>query len=90
MTLPPSDPFWESYYPPNGWNCRCYVVPVDEKIIKANGLHISTGEGHIYWETGSRTGKKFAVYSDGDAVISCDPGWSYCVGKDSRLRYSEK
>ena len=28
ITLPPSDPFWDSYYPPNGFNCRCTVVKV--------------------------------------------------------------
>ena len=28
ITLPPSDPFWDSYLPPNGWNCRCTTVQV--------------------------------------------------------------
>lgn len=28
ITLPPSDPFWEKYLPPNGWSCRCTTVQV--------------------------------------------------------------
>lgn len=27
-TLPPSDPFWDMFLPPNGWNCRCTAVQV--------------------------------------------------------------
>jgi len=28
VTLPPSSPFWDSFMPPNGWNCRCTAVQV--------------------------------------------------------------
>ena len=28
VTLPPSHPFWQEFYPPNGWNCRCRAVQV--------------------------------------------------------------
>lgn len=35
VTLPMSDPFWESYYPPNGWNCRCTVAQVRKQKYPA-------------------------------------------------------
>ena len=28
VTLPATDAFWDKYYPPNGWGCRCQVVKV--------------------------------------------------------------
>lgn len=27
LVLPANDPLWQKIYPPNGWRCRCYVVP---------------------------------------------------------------
>lgn len=30
ITLPPDDPFWASYFPPNSWGCRCTAVQVNK------------------------------------------------------------
>lgn len=29
-TLPKDDPFWQLYWPPNGWQCRCQVISIFE------------------------------------------------------------
>lgn len=31
ITLPIESPFWDKYFPPNGWNCRCTVVQVQKE-----------------------------------------------------------
>lgn len=28
LILPANDPRWQSIWPPNGWKCRCYVIPL--------------------------------------------------------------
>lgn len=45
-TLPKGDPFWDSYYAPNGWNCRCTVVEVlkDKYPLSDSAKAIAEGE----------------------------------------------
>lgn len=35
-TLPADDEFWDSYYPPNGWRCRCQAVEVSKEKYPAS------------------------------------------------------
>lgn len=34
ITLPKEDPFWDKYFAPNGWRCRCLVVQVLRALHK--------------------------------------------------------
>lgn len=29
---PLDSPFWDTYYPPNGWRCRCIVIQTDDPV----------------------------------------------------------
>ncbi len=46
ITLPKDDAFWSSYYPPNGWRCRCTAVEVlkDKYGLSDTEKAISAGE----------------------------------------------
>ena len=51
--LPVDSPFWDKYYPANGWNCRCTVKQLQETnnitdLDKANKLGKSATDG-TYW-----------------------------------------
>ncbi len=35
-----NDPIWKSVYPPNGWNCRCYVTPLTLEEMQAEGTYV--------------------------------------------------
>jgi hypothetical protein len=38
------DPFWRSYYPPNGWGCRCRVVALSRVEAEQKGVKINNGD----------------------------------------------
>lgn len=33
-----NDPIWQEIYPPNGWNCRCYINPMTIEEVSKSGV----------------------------------------------------
>jgi SPP1 gp7 family putative phage head morphogenesis protein len=77
--LPVDHPWWDTHFPPNGWNCRCDVQPVNQRMIARRGWKV-TADGDIPRApirdyVNRRTGEITRLEQ------GLDPGWSYNVGK---------
>ncbi len=88
------DPFWSSFYPPNGWGCRCRVVALSADDVARRGIQVDNSEGKlgsarrlVSEKTGER--REVATYTvphpddptgERTLVISPDVGWSYNPG----------
>lgn len=74
--LPVDDPWWDTHYPPNGWNCRCTVMQVSERDLERNGWSVdeAPADGMTQWRN-PRTGEIVEVPN------GIDPGFAYNVGK---------
>ncbi|MDR1175338.1 MAG: phage head morphogenesis protein [Treponema sp.] len=39
------DSFWDTYYPPNGWGCQCYVTTKSESGAEREGITVEDSSG---------------------------------------------
>lgn len=63
LILPVDHPFWKSYYPPCGHNCRCQAIPMTERAAR-DAIAKAREDGNVVDE----------VPTD---LPRLDPGWDY-------------
>ena len=87
------DPFWDTHYPPNGFNCRCRVRAFTAREVEDRGLVISSGKGKLHQvaqrvgldkrtgEIVERPATEFRAGRGPTAIrMTPDPGWNYNPG----------
>ncbi|OHD80491.1 MAG: hypothetical protein A3J97_10725 [Spirochaetes bacterium RIFOXYC1_FULL_54_7] len=85
LVFPADDPFWDSFYPPNDWGCRCSVRALSPDNVKERDLMVRASKGLVHEKEVEVGGKKkqVAVFTDWRTgqQIKTGPGWNYNPGK---------
>lgn len=90
------DPIWNTMYPPNGWNCRCFVTQLTKGDVRRKNIEVESSEGRIkeVSEVVGDTEKQNTVYtfSKGGNVyhLKPDAGWGTNLGMFDYIPDMEK
>lgn len=83
------DPFWDTFYPPNGFNCRCSVRARSGDDVLEQNLYVQKSAGRLEKmnkTVSKRTGEMAEVTGYRDPLtkklFTPDVGWSYNAGKE--------
>lgn len=68
LVLPADDPFWETWFPPNGWGCKCHVRQISRREAEQRGISERPAIARREVVNG-RTGEVRQV------PVGIDPGW---------------
>lgn len=83
------DPFWDTFFPPNDWGCRCTVKSLSQKDLDRQGLTVEKGDDRLLTGTAELpNGEKVKgiVYRLGKGKsIQTGIGWNYNPGKSWHL-----
>lgn len=71
--FPADDPIWDTWYPPNGFNCRCTVQSLSASEMEREGWKVEKEDptGKLYEPTDPETGKRMPA-----RPLMPDPGWT--------------
>lgn len=72
--LPVDHVWWQTHYPPNGWNCRCYVMSLSERDLARYGWQVSAEAPP------SVNVIRFVRGVPVETPAGIDPGFAYNVG----------
>ncbi len=77
---PADHAFWDTWYPPNGFRCRCGVVTLSERDIRAENLTVETDEptGKLIEPVDPVTGNKMPA-----RLLMPDSGFAHNPGKSA-------
>lgn len=78
VILPVDHPWWQTHFPPCGWNCRCTVIQLSETMMERRGWKVTEpppAEDLVPFYRKS-TGQKMLV------PRGIDPGFAYNPGED--------
>ncbi|HEX9391487.1 MAG TPA: phage minor head protein [Usitatibacteraceae bacterium] len=82
------DPIWDVIYPPNGFNCRCFVFAMNQRDLDRLGLKVTSSAGLLNIETvetanGEQTVATVRVAQavGRDKMFRTDPGFANNPGK---------
>jgi SPP1 gp7 family putative phage head morphogenesis protein len=93
------DPIWTTWWPPNGFNCRCRVRARSERDVDRYKLRVHSSEGQLRTKTVDagvdlRTGEILQTEVSGvrvtgadgkSRVVWTDPGWAYNPGRAAHV-----
>ena len=69
--------FWSTYYPPNGWQCRCTVQTLSQRQVDQRDLEVQTTVPRLVEAIDPVSGARLPA-----RPLVSEPGWGGNVGQD--------